>query len=83
MAIRLSGDGRAHRPSRHTDSQIAWSLCDGCPSMEVLDPDPRLRTGKVRYRCNALHKNLSRKEVYEMNYAKCPRDFDVDKRRLT
>lgn len=71
----------------HTSPEITWSRCDGCNCLDVTDKTGSKlyqRTGKngYRYYCDAIKRELTRKEIYDMTEGACPIDRPLPKRRF-
>ena len=70
----------ARHPELHTSPDIGWSLCDGCKELTVT-PRDWAKHERYTYHCNALHKNLKVKDIYEMRTKDCPIGREVKRRR--
>lgn len=78
------------RTERHSDPNIAWSICNGCPELTVKEwalkngGKPRMgQDGKRHhpYYCNKMKSELSRERIYEMADDDCPIDRKLPARR--
>ena len=72
----------ARRPELHTSPDISWSRCDGCPELTVK-PRDWAKKERYGYYCNQLHRELTRKGIYDMTKKECPLHVDLRKRRFT
>ena len=62
----------AKHPETHFTPETSGSLCDMCESLWCR-LDDRSRLHPYRYHCDAMHANLTTKEMYEMTTSKCPK----------
>ena len=71
----------ARRPDLHTSPDISWSLCDGCKELTVK-PRDWAKHERYGYYCDKLHRELTRKEIYEMDKQTCPLHVEKKRRRF-
>lgn len=67
--------GRRSEP--HDSPEIQWSFCSGCPSLSVKNLTEtkvyKLHGGvPYGYKCESMHDDLTRKQIYEMTSDTCP-----------
>ena len=71
----------ARKPELHTSPDISWSLCDGCKELTVK-PRDWAKHERYGYYCDKLHRELTRKEIYDMKPDACPIGRELKKRRF-
>ena len=71
----------ARKPELHTSPDISWSLCDGCRELTVK-PRDWAKHERFGYYCDKLHRELTRKEIYDMKPDACPIGRELKKRRF-
>ena len=71
----------ASRPELHTSPDITWSICNNCPELTVKKRE-WAKHKLYEYYCNRKHKELDRKEIYEMKTEDCPLDRKPNGRRF-
>ena len=59
------------RPEKHYSPETTGSLCNMCEHLWCR-PYDKSKLHPYRYRCDAMHANLTAKQMYEMTTEQCP-----------